>query len=112
MSEEEIRNLKPDFSRLAKITTRGVCVTSISSSDEYDFVSRLFAPAIGIPEDPVTGSTHCCLGPYWMKKLNKNSFTAYQASERGGFLKVRVIKERVLISGKAVTVIEGSILDS
>lgn len=87
-------------------------MTSISSSDEYDFVSRLFAPAIGIPEDPVTGSTHCCLGPYWMKKLNKNSFTAYQASERGGFLKVRVIKERVLISGKAVTVIEGSILDS
>lgn len=111
-SEEEIRDLKPDFSMLSKITRRGVSVTAISSSDEYDFVSRLFAPAIGISEDPVTGSAHCCLGPYWMKKLNKNSFTAYQASERGGFLKVQVMGERVLISGKAVTIIEAKLLDS
>lgn len=109
-SEEELRSIKPDLMRLAKITTRGVSVTSVSSSGKYDFASRLFAPAIGIPEDPVTGSAHCCLGPYWMKKLNKSIFTAYQASERGGFLKVQVKNERVLISGKAVTVIEGEIL--
>ncbi|WMW24061.1 PhzF family phenazine biosynthesis protein [Methanolobus sediminis] len=109
-SEEELRSIKPDLPKLAEITARGINVTAISSSKEYDFISRLFAPAIGIPEDPVTGSAHCCLGPYWAKKLNKTVFTAYQASERGGFLKVQVKGERVLISGKAVTVIEGKIL--
>ncbi|MEZ5334591.1 MAG: PhzF family phenazine biosynthesis protein [Methanolobus sp.] len=111
-SEEEIRNMKPDFSRLTKIKCRGISVTSVSSSGEYDFVSRFFAPSIGIAEDPVTGSAHCCLGPYWTKKLNGNSFTAHQASERGGYMKVQVMGKRVLISGKAVTVIEGRILDS
>ncbi len=111
-SEDELRAIQPDFSKLSKITTRGVCVTAIASSADCDFVSRLFAPAIGIPEDPVTGSTHCCLGPYWMKKLNKNNFISYQASERGGFLKVKVVEDRVLISGKAITVIESRILYS
>ena len=108
-SEKELRSIEPDFSRLADITTRGVSVTSASSSNEYDFVSRFFAPAIGIPEDPVTGSAHCCLGPYWMKKLNKSSFTAYQVSARGGFMKVDVKGERVILSGKAVTFLEGTI---
>ncbi|WP_340819494.1 PhzF family phenazine biosynthesis protein [Methanolobus sp. WCC4] len=109
-SEEELRAIDPDLTRLSTITTRGFSVTALSSSDEYDFVSRLFAPAIGIPEDPVTGSAHCCLGPYWMKKLGKNSFTAYQASTRGGVVRVQVKRDRVLLSGKAVTVIEGKIL--
>jgi len=107
-SEESVRNIKPDFEKLLKVRTRGVIVTAKSS--EYDFVSRFFAPAIGVPEDPVTGSAHCCLGPYWMKKLGKDTFIAYQASGRGGVLKVRVAGERVLLMGKAVTVLEGDLL--
>ena len=108
-SEDKLREVEPDLLRLASITTKGVCVTAVSSSQEYDFVSRLFAPAIGIPEDPVTGSTHCCLGPYWMKKLCRDTFFAYQASQRGGFLKVQVKGDRVLLCGKAVTVFSGDI---
>jgi PhzF family phenazine biosynthesis protein len=104
-SEETVTTIKPDFMKLLKIPARGVIITS--KSKEYDFVSRFFAPQIGVWEDPVTGSSHCCLGPYWQKKLNKNEFIAYQTSERGGILKVKVIGERVLISGKAVTVMEG-----
>jgi len=108
-SESELRSMEPDLSMLAKVTTRGVIVTSLCESEEYDFVSRLFAPAIGIPEDPVTGSAHCCLGPYWMKKLGKDTFNAYQASARGGSLKVKVERDRVILSGQAVTVLEGNI---
>ncbi len=107
-SEDIVKNIKPDFIKLMEVPMRGVIVTA--KSKEYDFVSRFFAPGIGILEDPVTGSAHCCLGPYWMKKLNKETFTAYQASERGGALKVQVAGERVLISGKAVTVMEGELL--
>lgn len=103
-SEGIVRELNPDFELLKKVNTRGVIVTSISSSEGYDFVSRFFAPAYGINEDPVTGSAHCCLGPFWKRKLNKDVFTAYQASERGGFVKVRVGDERVYLSGQAVTV--------
>jgi PhzF family phenazine biosynthesis protein len=106
--EENVRTMKPDFVRLSKVPARGVIVTAIAG--EYDFVSRFFAPGVGIWEDPVTGSAHCCLGPYWQKKLNKDEFIAYQASERGGVLKVKVAGERVLISGKAVTVLEGEFL--
>ena len=109
-SEDIVRSIKPDLSVLAKTTSRGVIVTSASESGDYDFVSRMFAPAIGIPEDPVTGSAHCCLGPYWMKKLDRNIFYAHQASDREGFLKVQVKGDRVLLSGKAVTVLEGKIL--
>jgi len=107
-SEDVVKNLKPDFVKLMKVPMRGVIVTA--KSNEYDFVSRFFAPGIGIFEDPVTGSTHCCLGPYCMNKLKKNSFTAYQASVRGGILKVQIVGDRVLISGKAVTVMEGQLL--
>lgn len=107
-SEEMVRTIKPDFTKLLKVPARGVIVTS--RSREYDFVSRFFAPGVGVWEDPVTGSAHCCLGPYWQKKLNKNEFIAYQASKRGGVLRVKVIGERVLISGQAVTVLEGELL--
>ena len=103
----EIKNLtfkKPDFELLKKINARGVMVTAISNSGECDFVSRFFAPGHGINEDPVTGSAHCCLGPYWQKRLNKDVFTAYQASDRGGLVKVRVGDGRVYLSGQAVTV--------
>jgi len=107
-SEEIVKNIKPDFTKLMKVHTRGVIVTA--KSTEYDFISRFFAPEVGIFEDPVTGSAHCCLGPYWLKKLGKDNFYAYQASKRGGVLKIHVVGERVLISGKAVTVLEGELL--
>lgn len=107
-SEETVKSILPDFTKLLQVHMRGVIVTAKSS--EYDFISRFFAPEVGIFEDPVTGSAHCCLGPYWQKKLGKDSFIAYQASKRGGVLKVQVAGERVLISGKAVTVLEGNLI--
>lgn len=107
-SEEIVRNIKPDFTTLMKVPMRGVIVTA--KSKEYDFVSRFFAPEVGVFEDPVTGSSHCCLGPYWMKKLGKDKFTAYQSSERGGILKVQVAGERVLIAGQAVTMLDAELL--
>lgn len=101
--EETVRNLCPNLELLKRIDTRGVIVTSKSSTDAYDFVSRFFAPRVGINEDPVTGSAHCCLAPYWTKKLNKQVMKAYQASERGGFLELRVDGNRVFLSGRAIT---------
>jgi len=109
-SEEALRNLHPDFSLLKTIPARGVIVTSPSDSKNYDFVSRFFAPALGINEDPVTGSAHCCLGPYWQKRLKKDSFTAYQASARGGIVRVTVQGDRVLLGGQAVTLLRGELI--
>ena len=109
-SEEVVRTLKPDFSILGKQEIGSVIVTSRASTKGYDFVSRFFAPIVGIDEDPVTGSAHCCLGPYWSKKLGKNEFVAYQASMRGGVVKVKVGRDRVYLEGKAVTVLEGELL--
>jgi predicted PhzF superfamily epimerase YddE/YHI9 len=104
-SENAVRTLKPDFGRLARLShNRGVMVTSRASTPGYDFVSRFFAPACGIDEDPVTGSAHCCLGPYWRRKLGKDSFSAHQASARGGDVQVTVAGDRVLLGGRAVTV--------
>jgi PhzF family phenazine biosynthesis protein len=108
--ETTLRNLAPDFSALAKIPVRGVIVTSRSDSPEFDFVSRFFAPASGVNEDPVTGSAHCCLGPFWQGRLNKSEFTAYQASARGGVVKVRVEGQRVKLAGQAVTVLRGELV--
>jgi len=110
-SEEIVRNLKPDFSSLLKVPFHGLIVTSVSSSKEYDFVSRFFAPALGVDEDPVTGSAHCTLGPFWQKRLNKDKFIAYQASSRGGIVKVQVCNDRVLLGGQAVTVLDGELLN-
>jgi len=109
-SEEVLRNLHTDFALLKTIPTRGVIVTTPSDSKDYDFVSRFFAPAVGINEDPVTGSAHCCLGPYWQKRLKKDFFTAYQASSRGGIVRVTVQGDRVLLGGQAVTVLRGELL--
>ncbi|MEW6528149.1 MAG: PhzF family phenazine biosynthesis protein [Spirochaetota bacterium] len=108
-TEEEVLEINPDFIALKKMDSRGVIITAKSSRMEYDFVSRFFAPGLGVNEDPVTGSAHCCLGPYWQQKLQKSTFTAYQASERGGVLKVEVGDDRVYIGGKAVTVLSGHI---
>ena len=106
-----LRALRPDLALLRTIPARGIIVTAPSRSTDYDFVSRFFAPAIGINEDPVTGSAHCCLGPYWQKRLKKDSFVAYQASSRGGIVRVNVHGDRVLLSGQAVTVLRGELPD-
>ena len=108
-SEEVVRSMKPDITLLGKVAARGVIVTSRASSGEYDFVSRFFAPQVGVNEDPVTGSAHCCLTPYWSKRLNKREMMAYQASARGGVLRVRVDGDRVFLSGQAVTVMRGDL---
>src|SRR6202023_2797577 len=107
-SEDTLRRLNPDFTLLGKIPVRGVIVTSRAA--DYDFVSRFFAPASGINEDPVTGSAHCCLGPFWRSRLNKTEFVAYQASARGGVVRVRLEGDRVLLGGQAVTVLRGELL--
>jgi PhzF family phenazine biosynthesis protein len=109
-SEREVREMVPDFANLKKIPMRGVIVTSRAATPGFDFISRFFAPSVGINEDPVTGSAHSCLAPYWQKKLKKNAMTAFQASERGGVLQVRIdTPGRVIIAGNAVTVWKGSL---
>lgn len=109
-SEKILRGIRPDFAALKTLDVRGVIVTSLSDSAEYDFVSRFFAPGAGIDEDPVTGSAHCCLGPYWASHLNKNELTAYQASKRGGVVRLRVNGDRVHLGGQAVTIMRGELL--
>lgn len=107
---EVVRSLSPDFSKLKNFPTRGVIVTSRSDDPGFDFVSRFFAPAVGIEEDPVTGSAHCCLAPYWAEVLGKTEMTAFQASARGGVVQVRVLGDRVCLGGQAVTVWQGGLL--
>jgi PhzF family phenazine biosynthesis protein len=109
-SPDTVRKLRPNFSRIAELPVRGVIVTSHATEGEFDFVSRFFAPAVGVNEDPVTGSAHCSLGPLWKARLGKSDFRAFQASKRGGVLNVRVREERVLLGGQAVTVIKGELL--
>jgi PhzF family phenazine biosynthesis protein len=109
-SEEVVRDLEPDFAALKALDTRGVMVTSAASSEGFDFVSRFFAPGAGIDEDPVTGSAHCCLGPFWRERLGKDEMVAYQASARGGVVRVRVEGERVRLGGRAVTVLRGELV--
>ncbi len=111
-SEAELRALRPDFTRLRSLPVRGVIVTSRADAKEYDFVSRFFAPGSGIDEDPVTGSAHCCLGPFWQQRLGKDTFMAYQASPRGGVVRVRVAGDRILLGGQAVTVLRGELIGS
>ncbi|MDZ7742069.1 MAG: PhzF family phenazine biosynthesis protein [Bacteroidota bacterium] len=106
-SEEDIINIQPDFELLKEIDAEGVIITS--RGEIVDFVSRFFAPAMGINEDPVTGSAHTLLIPFWAKKYNKNSLTALQLSERKGELICKHLGERVKISGKAVTYLSGEI---
>jgi predicted PhzF superfamily epimerase YddE/YHI9 len=106
-SEEAVRTAAPDPRRLAALGVRGVIITARATTAPYDFVSRFFAPGSGIDEDPVTGSAHCTLGPYWGPRLGKEELLAYQASARGGVVKVRLVGERVKLGGQAVTVLRG-----
>jgi PhzF family phenazine biosynthesis protein len=106
-NESEIRAITPDFPALARLPGRGVCVTA--PGDNYDFVSRFFAPALGVSEDPVTGSAHCELAPYWAGRLGRTTLRARQVSRRGGEVGCEVRGERVLLSGTAVTFMEGTI---
>ncbi len=109
-SEAMVRAMKPDFTRLRSLPVRGVIVTSRSSDPQFDFVSRFFAPAAGVDEDPVTGSAHCALAPHWGDRLQKTEFLAYQASARGGVVRVRWEGDRVILGGQAVTVMRGELL--
>lgn len=108
-SEARLRDLAPDFTMLRTLPVRGVIATCRSESPDFDFVSRFFAPAAGIDEDPVTGSAHCALGPYWSDRLGKDEFMAYQASARGGVMRVSVRGDRVGLGGQAVTVLRGEL---
>ena len=105
-----MRALEPDLRLLETIMTRGVIVTSRANAGEYDFVSRFFAPATGIDEDPVTGSAHCCLGPFWQRRLGKDASVGYQGSARGGVVRVRPAGDRIRLAGRAVTVLRGELL--
>ena len=109
-SEDIVRKLDPDHAQLRRIPVRGVIVTSRATMDGVDFVSRFFAPGSGVDEDPVTGSAHCCLTPYWSAKLDKETMTAYQASQRGGFVYVQLAGDRVKLRGHAVTVFRGELV--
>lgn len=109
-SEHIVRNANPDFRLLATLPVRGVILTCRCTSGDFDFISRFFAPASGVYEDPVTGSAHCTLAPYWQMRLEKTQMTAFQASKRGGVVQVDVNGERVLLRGQAVTVWKGELL--
>ena len=108
-SEDEVRALQTDFSQLRRVRARGIIVTSRASTPGYDFVSRFFAPQSGVDEDPVTGSAHCTLAPYWAARLGRTRLNAYQASRRGGALRVSFEGDRVRIAGRAVTVLRGEL---
>jgi PhzF family phenazine biosynthesis protein len=106
-SEAAVRSAAPDFHALRALGTRGVMITARSQTRGVDFVSRFFAPGVGIDEDPVTGSAHCALAPYWQTKLGKTELVGFQASARGGLVRCRVSGNRVVLSGQAVTVVRG-----
>ncbi len=109
-SEKAVEEATPDFRALRKASPRGVIITSKTTREGIDFVSRFFAPAAGIDEDPVTGSAHCTLAPYWADKLGKPEMTGYQASARGGVVRVQTSGDRVILGGHAVTVLRSELL--
>jgi len=108
-SEEAVKEVRPNFGLLMEVDTRGVIVTAKSDSTDADFVSRFFAPRVAVDEDPVTGSAHCCLAPYWAKRLDKDELVGYQYSERGGTVRTRIADDRVFLSGKALTIFLGDL---
>jgi PhzF family phenazine biosynthesis protein len=109
-SAAALRALRPDFRKLAAVPARGVIVTAASDDPRYHFLSRFFAPVVGIDEDPATGSAHCALTPYWAERFGQTTMTAYQASERGGVVQVQLKGERVILGGHAVTIWDGHLV--
>ena len=109
-NEQVLREIRPEYQALARVHPGGLIVTSAGATSEWDFLSRFFAPAYGIDEDPVTGSAHCMLAPFWERKLGKSEMVAYQASPRGGVVRVRVLGDRVELEGQAVTVMRAELL--
>jgi predicted PhzF superfamily epimerase YddE/YHI9 len=110
-SEAEVRTLRPDFNLMRERVSKGLIVTAQAETAGVDFVSRYFATWAGIDEDPVTGSAHCALAPYWVEKLGRNPLMGYQASARGGLVKVTLDGDRVRLGGQAVTVVRGTLLN-
>jgi PhzF family phenazine biosynthesis protein len=108
--EKQVRTLKPDMSLLRRVEMRGVIVTAEATGATYDFVSRFFAPGAGVDEDPVTGSAHCALGPYWSERLGRDALTGYQVSPRSGRVRTRIEGDRVILGGQAVTVMYAELL--
>jgi PhzF family phenazine biosynthesis protein len=111
-SEQAVRDLRPDINRLSALPVRGVIVTARAETSGADFVSRFFAPRAGVDEDPVCGSAHCCLGPYWGQRLGKTDLVALQVSARGGTLRVGLRGDRVRLAGQAVTTLRGTLADA
>jgi PhzF family phenazine biosynthesis protein len=109
-TETDVRALAPDFRALRSLGVRGVIVTAKASTEGFDFVSRFFAPGVGIDEDPVTGSAHCALAPYWGARFGRTEMTGFQASARGGVVRVRLAGDRVILGGRAVTVLRGELI--
>ncbi|HYL06768.1 MAG TPA: PhzF family phenazine biosynthesis protein [Thermoanaerobaculia bacterium] len=107
--EASVRSLAPDLARLGALPYRGILVTARASAPGYDVVSRFFAPASGVDADPVTGSAHCCVGPYWSGRLCKNPLACFQASARCGLVRVELAGDRVRLGGQAVTVFRGEL---
>ena len=110
--EQAVRSVRPDIGRVAEFPVRGIIVTSRSTAPEFDFVSRFFAPLVGVDEDPVCGSAHCFLAPFWASRLGRNTLTAHQVSKRGGVVKVRLEGDRVALIGQALTVLKGQLSSS
>jgi PhzF family phenazine biosynthesis protein len=108
-SVEELYRLEPDMHLLSQVDTRGVIVTARSDRAEYDFISRFFAPSVGIPEDSVTGSAHCALGPFWGEHLERSELTGFQASKRGGVVGIKLMGQRVKLIGSAITTLRGEL---
>ena len=109
-SADVVRSVQPDFGKIGELPTKGVIVTAAADDPKFDFVSRFFAPALGVNEDPVCGSAHCCLTPYWADRLGKKQMMAHQCSARGGVLRLRLDGDRVILGGQAVTVWQGELL--
>jgi PhzF family phenazine biosynthesis protein len=109
-SADAVRRCQPDFLKMKQLKTLGVIITAISDEDEFDFVSRFFAPAMGVDEDPVCGSAHCCLTPFWARRLGRAELRAHQVSARGGILHLALNGDRVALRGHAVTVWRGELL--
>jgi len=109
-SEKAVRELRPAMAGLLAVNARGIIVTAAAAGRRFDFVSRFFGPRVGVPEDPVTGSAHCALGPWWGKRLGRTLMTGYQASARGGVVEVELAGDRVLLRGGAVTVVRGELI--